>query len=316
MNYCILLLIVIIALQGKTFGAQLDLKANVAEQVNRIRSTSGYSEQGFFELPGVSLHKEDSPVSQLINYGMEVIPYLIPYLSDSTPTQAYRTHGNGRKRRALINEYIIFIISKIAEHEFYLPPELDGAQIHNTATVGVPRDITELENQIRIWWQQNQAKSLLERKLNDLDDPIHNNRFSAYEWLGRERVYEGRIQLEERINSLLIGPVDTLKQSEMAACAESLSQIGDSKSVQAVRKVCEHLSYWIYMSYRPVEEGRSGVGSGQISTLFKAYQALARLGFKEEAISHLEEIKMKYLKEMELSFQEEFLDRLQKATGW
>jgi len=35
--------------------------------------------------------------------------------------------------------------------------------------------------------------------------------------------------------------------------------------------------------------------------LFKAYKALASLGFKEEALSRLEELKSKYVTEMEAS---------------
>jgi hypothetical protein len=72
----------------------------------------------------------------------------------------------------------------------------------------------------------------------------------------------------------------------------------------------------MYMSYRPKEEGRSGTGSDQIATLFKAYKALASLGFKDEALSHLEALKSKYLAEMESSTQEEFLNKLESAIDW
>jgi hypothetical protein len=306
-KYCMFVLIVVIALWGETLGSQVDLKDRVALQVDRIRSISGSSGEGSFELPGVTLPNDSSPILELINYGMDAIPYLIPYLSDTSPTQAYRTHGGGMKRRAVVNEYVIFIIQRIADHIFYLPPKLDSP---------LPTDIAELEQLIGTWWQENRTKSLLERKIEDLNDPMHRNRFSVYEWLGRTKAKEGRKPLEQRIKVLLTGQVDTLKQSEMTACSESLAQIGDSNSAPSLRKVCDHLSYWIYMSYRPEDEGRSGSGSDQIARLFQAHKALASLGFKDEALSRLEELKSKYLAEMEASAQEEFLKQLHSAIAW
>jgi hypothetical protein len=155
----------------------------------------------------------------------------------------------GMKRRAIVSEYIIFIIQRIADHIFYLPPKLDSP---------LPTDIAELQQLIGTWWQENRTKSLLERKIEDLNDPMHRNRFSAYEWLGRTKAKEGRKLLEQRIKVPLTGQVDTLKQSEMAACSESLAQIGDGNgtAVQGMRSSF----FWIYMSYRPEDEGRSGVG--------------------------------------------------------
>jgi hypothetical protein len=306
MKYLVGLSIIVILLQGQSFGAQLDLKDKVALQVSRIKSISGYSEEGFFELPGVSLPEEDSPITQLINYGMDAIPFLIPYLSDTSPTKAYRHHGGGMKRQAVVNEYVIFIIHKIAAHIFYVP--------HINSDL--PANIAELEDQINLWWQANRTKSLLERKLNDLNDQIHSNRFSAYEWLGRARAKEARTPLAQRITTLLTGEVNSLKQSDMAACAEVLGLIGDRNSAPIVCKVCDHLSYWLRMAYRPIEEGRSGTWSGQIATLFKAYEALARLGFKEEALFHLAELKTQCLMEMEPSNQEDYQTSLKRAVSW
>lgn len=317
MKYCMFILIVVIALRSGCLGSQSDVevgsksdvKDRVAQQVDRIRTISGYSDAGFFELPGVSSHNDGSPISELISYGMDAIPYLSPYLSDTSQTQAYRTRGGGMKKRALVNEYVIFVINKIADHNFYLPTESDTTQRYGIPNPALPANITELELQILSWWQENRTKSLLERKIEDLNDPIHDNRFSAYEWFGHTKAREGRKPLGQRINALLSGQVNSLKQSEMAACAESLAQIGDSKSAPEVRKVCDHLSYWLC-------EGGSSIGSNQIATLFKAYKALASLGFKDEALSRLEELKSKYLAEMETSVREEFLKEFERAITW
>lgn len=297
------LLVTTVLLSQVTYAAQLDLETRVAQQVERIKNISGISEELFFELPATS--RSDGPVAELVSYGMDAVPYLTPYLADDSLTQAFRAHGSGRKRRAVVNEYIIFIINKIADHEFSPSYSQDGVL-----------DAEALQSQILSWWRENGTKTLLERKTKDVNDANHDNRFSTYEWLGRAKAKEGRLPLERRIETLLAGSVDSLKQSEMAACAESLGKIGDKKSAPAVRKVCDHLSYWLGMSYRPIEQGRSGAWSGQISDLFKAYRALATLGFKDEALSHLRELGTNYLDGMDSSTQQEFIRNLEVAEQW
>ncbi|HXG66601.1 MAG TPA: hypothetical protein VNO70_15985 [Blastocatellia bacterium] len=317
MKYMMFLLALILSFQKPALALQLDLKGQVAHQVDRIRSISGYSEQSFFELPGTSLPGDESPVFELIGYGMDAIPLLTPYLSDTSFTQAVRRHGSGMQRPARVNEYIIFVINRIADHKFYLPPDdRDASPGSDAIPPALPRTIEDLQNQITVWWEKNRTTSLLDRKIDDVNDPIHDNRFAAYEWLGRTRAKEARLTLEQRIEALLTGEVNSLKQSEMAACAESLGQIGEAESIPAVRKVCDHLSYWLHMSYRPIEEGRAGTGSEQISTLFKAFRALAALGLKEEALSHLEGFKIKYLEKMEAHTQRDFLRRFESAKDW
>ena len=102
----------------------------------------------------------------------------------------------------------------------------------------------------------------------------------------------------------------------MAACAESLSKIGSVQSANIVRKVCDHLSYWLGMSFRPVGEGRTGIGAMQLSDLFKAHRALSSLGFKDEALSRLQELESKYYEGMDPSTQQEFLRNLEIARNW
>lgn len=313
-----LLMITVLSTTQSAYGTQTDLKMRVAQQVERIKLISGNSEMGYGELPGLFMQDDGTPVSQLIKYGMDAIPDLVPYLADKTFTQGYRVHGSGSKERARVNEYIILVINRITEHNFYLPPEQSAAAHLLGATVdpALPKDIEELQGQINAWWRNNRTRALLDRKIDDVNDPIHENRFSAYEWLGRTKAEAGRLPLERRIDSLLTGEVNTLKQSEMAACAESLAKIGSVQSADIVRKVCDHLSYWVYMSFRPVSEGRAGRGSMQILDLFKAYHALSSLGFKDEALSRLQELKLKYYGEMDQSTQQEFLRSLETARKW
>ena len=318
MIYLSLVMVTVFSATQTAYGTQIDLKTRVAQQVERIKLISGHSEFGSGELPEPFPPDDSAPVPQLIKYGMDVIPDLVPYLADKSFTKAYRFHSSGWTQRARVNEYIILVINRITELNFYLPPEQSDA----ARTLGVsvdpamPKDIGELQGQINAWWRKNRTRTLLDRKIDDVNDPIHENRFAAYEWLGRTKAEAGRLPLERRIDSLLTGEVNTLKQSEMAACAESLAKIGSVQSADIVRKVCDHLSYWVYMSYRPVGEGRAGRGSMQLYDLFKAHHALSSLGFKEEALSRLQELELKYYEQMDPSTQQEFLRNLENARNW
>ena len=70
------------------------------------------------------------------------------------------------------------------------------------------------------------------------------------------------------------------------------------------------------MSFRPVGEGRAARGSMQLSDLFKTYHALSSLGFKDEALSRLQKLQVKYYGEMDSSTQQEFLRNLETAKNW
>jgi hypothetical protein len=318
MIYLTLLMVTVFSATQTAYATQIDLKTRVAQQVERIKLISGSSQFGYGELPEPFPPDDSAPVPQLIKYGMDVIPDLVPYLADKSPTQAYRFHSRDWTQRARVNEYIILVINRITEHNFYLPPEQSAAARDAGAVVdpALPKDIEELQDQINTWWRKNRTRTLLDRKIDDVNDPIHDNRFLAYEWLGQTKADAGRLPLERRIDSLLTGEVNTLKQSEMAACAESLGKIGSIQSTAMVRKVCDHLTYWCGRYFRPVGEERAGLGSMQLSDLFKAHHALSALGFKDEGLSRLQEFESKYYERMDQSTQQEFLHNLETAKNW
>lgn len=302
----LILAFILLPFQVVSFG-QENLKDKIDEQVKRVKFISGSSSTNFGDLPytfwGTDSLPEDNPIRALVDSGMDSVPFLIPYLTDTSLTNAYRRNGKGDKWQIAVNEYIIFIIQKITAHTF-------AATYQN----GKP-DQKDLQNQILKWWQNNHSKTLLERKLDEVNDSVHTNRFSAYEWIGKTKTIEGRILLEKRIETLLTGGVDSLKQGEMAACAKSLGLLGNTESVKSVRKVCEHLSYWMYMCYE-AKSGRSATHSSQLTDLFKAFQALSALGLKQEALSELNLMKSKYFDEMEFYTQKEFQRNLEYAEQW
>lgn len=305
MLYRILFLITVILLLQTVGKSQNQLEVEVDGYIEQIKIISG-TPDGFFEqLPTTS--DKNSAVSKLIGLGMDAVPYLTTYLTDDSLTQAFVRGRRDRnfKKQIAVNEYVIYVIRKITDYEFYLPLKQNDSS-----------ELKKLEQQVVSWWRDNHTKTLLERKINEVNDSVHTNRFNAYKWLGREKAKEARIVLEQRIETLLTGEVNSLKQEEMAECAKSLAKIGDADSIPAVEKVCKHFSYWMYRSYRPSEEGRSATDSGQITRLFKAYRALANLGQKDDALLILKEIENKYLQEMELSTQKEFLKNLTEVEKW
>ncbi|EKT86272.1 hypothetical protein [Leptospira santarosai] len=293
--------------------SESDLEKKVAEEVKKIRKISGMSEVFHFELPGRSFAE---PILKLEKMGMVIIPFLLPYLSDTSKTHAVRAHGNGNRRVALVNEYIGYIINRIADHQFYLPgktDEDDGIYLDDIDNSLADIDtVRAFQTLIANWYQKNKDKSLGKRKLDDLQDVFHTNRIAAYHWLGESKLEKYRLPLENKIKELLKGDSDTLKNSEMVYCATALGNIGNPKSAKILRKVANHLSY----DYSGGERVLWKYHTPNIYELFEVHEVLAKLGHKKEALVRLNELKKDYLKEMDGDTQKEFLENLRKAKKW
>nr|WP_230457485.1 hypothetical protein [Leptospira santarosai] len=290
--------------------SESDLEKKVAEKVKKIRELSGMSEMFHFELPGRSFAE---PILKLEKMRMVVIPFLLPYLSDTSETLAERVHGNGHQRAVIVNEYIGYIINRIADHSFYLPGktgEDDGISLGDHGLVDMDR-IRAFQTLVANWYQKNKDKSFEERKLDDLYDGFHTNRFAACYWLGESKREKYRLPLENKIKELFKGDSDTLKDSEMVSCATALGKIGNPKSAKILRKVANHLSY----DYSGRERVRWN-HTPNIYELFSVHEALAKLGHKKEALVRLNELKKDYLEEMDGDTQKEFLENLKKAEKW
>ncbi|MBW9231606.1 hypothetical protein [Leptospira santarosai] len=282
--------------------SESDLEKKVAEEVKKIRELSGKSAWYLFN---DELNAE--PILKLKKMGMVIIPFLLPYLSDTSETHAVRAHGNGNRRVALVNEYIGYIINRIADHEFYLLGKTDDDIIllGDGGLIDI-ETIRAFQTLIANWYQKNKDKSLGERKLDDLQDGFHTNRFAAYQWLGKSRSEKYRLPLENKIKELFKGDSDTLKDSEMVDCATALGNIGNPKSAKILRKVANHLSY----------DYSGGERTPNIYNVFSAYEALAKLGHKKEALVRLNELKKDYLETMDGDTQKKFLENLKKAEKW
>nr|PJZ91048.1 hypothetical protein CH379_20840 [Leptospira ellisii] len=83
-----------------------NLEKQVAEEAEKIKKLSGESESRFNELPNTSF----DPILKLQKMGMIVIPFLLPYLSDTSQTQAERVDHRWRpdsvhsRRNVIVNE--------------------------------------------------------------------------------------------------------------------------------------------------------------------------------------------------------------------
>lgn len=292
-NRLLILSLMFLSIQTLCF-AQTDLKMEVAKQVERIKSLKGSSSMGFGELPyapEVNFLPKDNPIKVLIDMGMDAVPPLLPHIADNSLTQAYKRHGSGWREQATVSEYIIFVIWRITDHTFagkYPDKKLD---------------VEDYQDQALAWWKKNHSKSLSERKLKEVNDPIHTNRFSAYEYLGKTK--QGRELLEKRIEMILPESNSSLIRSELTSCAEALGKIGDIESAKSVRKVSEQLSYWI----------KNHPDTYLFTNKFKVLKVLALLGFKEEAWSGLRELKEKYINKMGGFTQKDFFRVLQEVEN-
>ncbi|WP_413462662.1 hypothetical protein [Leptospira santarosai] len=292
--------------------SESDMEKQVSEEVKKIRELSGESAWYLFN---DELNAE--PILKLKEMGMVIIPFLLPYLSDTSETRVRRVHyryPNYYGRAVIVNEYIGYIINQIADHKFYLLGKTDEDDRIDLGDGGlVDMDtIRAFQTLIANWYQKNKDKSLGERKLDDLDDGSRTNRFAAYQWLGESRSEKYRLPLENKIKELFKGDSNTLKDSEMGDCVEALAKIGNPKSAKIVRKVANHLSY----DYSGGERVLWEYHTPDIYNVFSAYEALAKLGHKKEALVRLNELKKDYLEKMNGDTQKKFLENLKKAEKW
>ena len=235
---------------------------------------------------------------------MEAIPYLIPYLSDTTETKAIRVSRRGSiKRPATVNEYMLFIINSITQHEF-LAPETAEERNHKDVPY-IPQDNGELETIVHLWWLDNRTLSLFERKVADLNDPFHPNRFSAYDFLGQAASEEARLALAKRFEKVLENhEMDILGFGELNRCATNLAKIDAVKSFPLINKLNEH--YTILL-----EQGIIWV----LPEIFKTLQLFQDMGYKKEAGIELSKLKEKYFEKLNPEGQKEFLASAEKMIA-
>jgi hypothetical protein len=291
----------------------LTRQSEIAKEVERLRDLDGIF--AWVLLDAESLHHNtNSPVNRLFELakggqpdGMMGVNDLLPYLTNTSPT-GLMSYSTRQERPYQVNEVIAEIITRVAGHHFYIASG-DNIVLHlrDCASITNANIIGWFHDQIEQWCLRYGNYPVENRKIVDLNDWFHYNRFDSCRWLGKAKSAKGRVPIERRIDYLLNETplrLDTLMQSEMVVCAKALASIGDQRSADSVKKVCDHL--W----HNPIH------ASGRIQELYDAYQAWAKFGNKAQALEELQSYKNKYEAKLEPSMQRELQDRLRDAEGW
>jgi len=251
------------------------------------------------------VHPRPNPMTILRDMGMDVLPALAEALDDDTPTKTVIVDTSGGSPRGhepyvvKVNELVARLVRDITEYQFTVGDiELRQIEAHRDL-------IPEFRKRILEWYKKNKDKTLEERKIENLNGDLQV-RVMAESWLGQSRSVKAFPYLVTRIGAILGGREDSGTQSELAEVALALGRIGDPKGLPAVQKACDHLSDVLPRS----------PASGAIQELFTAYQGLALLGHKKEALVELKRIYKEYGAKMEAHRRTEFEVRLAEAAKW
>jgi RNA polymerase sigma factor (sigma-70 family) len=286
------------------------------EQIAKLHTVKLEQEdRGAISIPSF-VENSKVPTDLLFQMGLDALPMLAEALDDETPTVTV-TDNRGRDKRVWkVNDLVGLLIWRIAERDFVIGEPQKELGIRDIAQR--PKAAAEFRKLVVAWHGKFAAKTPTERKIADVTDTWFRNRFDAIIWLGWTRAKEGRAPIAARVDAYYADEkrsVDSTTQAEMTHCAQALGQIGDRASLPQVRRVCADLSHAVYMSYRPLDQGRRGGGSSLNENLFRAYDGLALLGEKEEAVKELQRLLTTYGAEMEASTRKDYEERLKAAKG-
>jgi RNA polymerase sigma factor (sigma-70 family) len=259
------------------------------------------------------------PTDVLFAMGLDALPMLAEALDDETPTATVITLREGAFKQEKVwkvNEFAALLIVRIADRDFVIGEPQKELGIRDIAQR--PKAAPEFRKLVVVWHGKFATMTPTERKVADVTDSWFRNRFDAVIWLGWTKAKDGRAPIVARVDEFYTDPKresSSLTRTEMTHCALALGQIGDRASLPQVRRVCEDVSHTVYMAYRPLDQGRWGVGSSMNEDLFRAYLGLTLLGEKDEAVKELKRLLATYGAEMEASTRKDYEKRLKAAKG-
>ena len=266
----------------------------------------------------LSRHEESQePMDVLYHLGLDVLPGLAEALADDTPTRTTTVGRMGKRVKVWkVNELIALLVLRITDRDFAVGEWPDDVRLRRIGSH--PDLVPAFQDSLLDWHRRSGKKSLSERKIEDVRDPVRQNRLAAIRWTGEHKAVGGGQVLVERIDTILAGAeVNSSLDTELAACALALGRLGDRETTEPVRRVCEHLAYWVFNAYGPPEEGGElEVGHPAFDRLFDAYRGYSLLGHKEAALEELHQLQVKYSGLMEPTTRSEFESRLTLARGW
>lgn len=226
---------------------------------------------------------ERGAVADLLALGIDAVPFLIPHLSNMVMTKSYRVHGSGRKEQISVNEFVGHVITRSCGHYFYIASGESVSEHLGDKPLKNPETIALYQEQVKRWhddygrWQES------ERRLVDIGDWFHYNRFNAYEFFAKNPSPKARQRLRARIQTLLTEPgYNSTIASELVLCSEAIAAMGDVSDLELVKQA------WINEFERPMST------SGREDKVRRLYRARVKLGDQRQAKADIESYNSKY----------------------
>lgn len=226
---------------------------------------------------------EGGPVARLLALGIEAVPFLIPHLSNMTMTQSYRVHGSGRKEQISVNEFVGHVITRSCGHYFYIASGESVFEHLGDKPIKNPETIALYQEQVKRWYDHFGRWKESERKLVDIEDWFHYNRFNAYAFFAKNPSPKGRQRLRARIQILLTEPqYGSTIADELVSCSEAIASMGDASDLDLVKQA------WINEFERPMNT------SGREENVRRLYQSRVKLGDQQQAKKDIDAYNSKY----------------------
>ena len=246
-------------------------------------------------------YPKGNPMAALRDMGIRAIPALAEALDDGSSSKT-STREHGIYHNWKVNELVALLIRHISDHSFVVE---DGQPVSLSEIASHRALIPEFQAQILRWYRANKDKTVEDRKIAEIGNG-GGNAVRAAVWLGQKKSVKAVPFLMKQVERVLEESESSLSEAELAEISLALGRIGDPKGLPAVKKACEHLSYWLPRS----------PGSSATQKLFTAYQGLALLGQKKEALAELNQIYKEFRPKMEPHRKKEFEERLGEAAKW
>jgi hypothetical protein len=285
-----------------------DIQRKTYQQLARLHDFEGFQLDNWGTMDYLMVRRPN-PMINLREMGIRVLPMLVEALDDSTPSKTVTRSGSStttphRTHVWKVNELVARLIRDLTNHEFVLGDWQSGVSLYDVES---HRDrIPEFQKEVLRWYKENKDKTPEDRKIAALDDNLHN-RLDAARWLGKKKSIKAVPFLAKRVDAILRGKEESSStQTELAEISLALGRIGDPKGLPVVQKACDHLSDVLPRS----------PGSSAVQELFTAFEGLALLGHKKDALAELNHIYSEFRPRMEILRKKEFEERLSEAEKW
>lgn len=259
-------------------AARADVRQDVDALVAQLPKFAETSSEGHMEIP------ERGPVKELLALGTEAVPFLVPHLSNLAMTPSFRTHGSGRKEQISVNEFVGHIITRSCGHYFYIASGDRVLDHLGDKPIKNPETIALYQEQVKKWHDYFGHWKESERRLVDVEDWFHYNRFNAYAFFAKNPSPKGRQRLRARIQILLTEPqYDSMIASELVSCSEAIASMGNVSDLDLVKQA------WTNEFERPMNT------SGREDNVKRLYQARVKLEDQQQAKADIDAYNLKYL---------------------